>query len=469
MPLPLRPIAHDVGLVLLVPAGLALTGLGVALGAGEPAAALGFGMTAVGGGGIGGALVYGLRAERGQSALLARRTHAPSVMALAWLSAALLAAVPFAVVGLAGDGAATRVFADPVNALFESMSGLTSTGLTVSSDPSALPHALQWWRSILQWVGGIGILYFALALLPPEHDGTHMPELGEEMSTRGKGAHLLAIWGIYAGYTVLATLAFWAVGMPLWEAVNHGLTGIATGGFSVTADSFASYDRSIHLVGGFVMLLGAVSFGVHYAVLLRGRYGQIFRDEQNRLMALLLIGGGLLLALAVGVAGQEIPLADVAFQWASALLTAGFSTDYVAHWGPWPLLLLILGMFIGGASGSTAGGLKQRRAVHLVRGLLGTERASRLAPALYQPLRLALTLAVGTALLVLLGGVGWYDALFEATSALSTVGLSVGVTGADLPTGGRLVLVGLMWAGRLEVAAVMALLARSDRALVPKS
>jgi trk system potassium uptake protein TrkH len=458
-----------VGLVLLVPAGLALTGLGVALGAGEPAAALGFGATAVGGGGIGGALVYGLRAKRGQSALLARRAHAPSVMALAWLAAALLAAIPFAVVGLAGDGAATRVFADPDNALFESMSGLTSTGLTVSSDPSALPHALQWWRSILQWVGGIGILYFALALVPTEHDGTHRPELGEEMSTRGKGARLLAIWGIYVGYTALAILAFWAAGMPLWEAVNHGLTGIATGGFTVTADSFASYGRTIHLVGGVVIVLGAVSFGVHYAVLLRGQYGRIFRDEQNRLMALLLVAGGGGLALAVGAAGGEVPFADIAFQWASALLTAGFSTDDVARWGSWPLLLLILGMFVGGASGSTAGGLKQRRAVHLVRGLLGAERASRLAPALYQLFRLALTLAVGTALLVLLGGVGWYDALFEATSALGTVGLSVGVTGADLPVGGRLVLIGLMWAGRLEVAAVLALLARPDRAAISKA
>lgn len=458
MPPPLfRATAHDVGLVLLVPAVLALTGGAVAWACGEGAAALGFAVTAATGGFAGGALLYGFRAERPRSALLARRSHAPAVVALGWLLAAGLAAVPFLVVGANGSAPATALFADPVNALFESMSGLTSTGLTVSSDPGELPRGLQWWRSLLQWVGGIGILYFALALAPPEHDGSHAPELSEEMHASASGWRLAAIWGIYVVYTVAAAVAFRAVGMPTWEAVNHAMTGIATGGYTVTADSFAGYGRPVHAVGLVVLLLGAVSFGIHYVVLLRGRFGRIVRDVQNRTMAALLVAGTA--ALVLVLAARDIPFADVVFQWTSALLTAGFSTADVAPWGPAALLVLVVGMFIGGASGSTAGGLKQRRAAHLLRGLVRAERASRLAPALYQFFRLSAALALGTGLLVLLTGVGWMDALFEATSALSTVGLSVGVTEADLPVGGRLVLIALMWAGRLEVAAVLALLA----------
>lgn len=452
----LRATAHDVGLILLVPAALAVTGLGVALVAAEPVVAAGFGLTALLGGVAGGGLVYGLRSARTESALLARRAHAQPVVALAWLAAAVLAAVPFAVAGW--GTAAASAFADPVNALFESMSGLTSTGLTVASDASALPRGLQWWRSLLQWVGGVGVLYFVLALAPPEHDGSHRSELDEEMNAQASGSHLLAIWGIYAGYTLGAILAFWAVGVPLWEAINHGMTGIATGGFTITSDSFASYGRPVHLVGGVVILLGAISFGIHYVVLLQGRFGRIAQDSQNRLMAALLVVGTLALALAVPAAGMDLAFADVAFQWASALLTAGFSTQDVGAWRAGPLLILVVGMFIGGASGSTAGGLKQRRALALLWASGAPHAAMRRKAALRQLARLTATLILGTALLVGLGGAGWLAALFEATSALGTVGLSTGVTDADLPVGGRLVLIALMWAGRLEVAAVLAML-----------
>ena len=430
----------------------------MALIAGEPAVAAGFGLTALIGGIAGGGLVYGFRSARGQSALLARRAHAQPVVALAWVAAAVLAAVPFAV---AGWGAASaEAFADPVNALFESMSGLTSTGLTVASDASTLPRGLQWWRSLLQWVGGVGVLYFVLALAPPEHDGSHRSELDEEMNARVSGSHLLAIWAIYAGYTLGAILAFWAVGMPLWEAVNHSMTSISTGGFTVTSDSFASYGRPVHAVGGVVILLGAISFGIHYVVLLHGRFDRIARDSQNRLLAALLAVGTLALVLAVAAAGMDLPFADAAFQWASALLTAGFSTQDVGAWGAGPLLILVVGMFIGGASGSTAGGLKQRRALALLRRSGAPHATMRRTAALQQLVRLAAALGLGTGLLMLLGEAGGLEALFEAASALGTVGLSVGVTDADLPVGGRLVLIALMWAGRLEVAAVLALLAR---------
>lgn len=462
----LRTAAHDVGVVLAVPTGLALTGLAVALAAGEPAAALGFGGLAVGGGLLSGGLVVGLRGERqwGERVLLTRGAVARPVMAVAWLAASLLAAIPFLAAGAAeGATPATAVYGDPLNAWFESMSGLTSTGLTVTPDASRIPRSLQWWRSLLQWVGGIGILYVALGLAPDARDGSHGSELDTEMSTDygGGESHVGRIWGLYVAYTVVSGMAFWAVGMPLWEAVNHSMTAIATGGFDVTGDSLASYGRAVHAVAAVTVVLGAISFKVHAAVLLRGRPGALLRDAQSRLLAAMLVVGVGVLALATR--GDGVALADAAFQWTSALTTVGFSTEDVAPYGAVALGVLLAGMVVGGASGSTAGGLKQRRAVALLRRLAGRD-APRAARALRQLGRVAAALAVGAGVIVAASGAAPLDAMFEAASALGTVGLSVGVTAPDLAAPARLALIALMWLGRLEIAAVLALFMGCRRA-----
>ncbi|MEM1056512.1 MAG: potassium transporter TrkG [Bacteroidota bacterium] len=458
----LRAGAHDVGLALVVIAALALTGLGVTAGAGEMAGWWAFGGTALGGGTLGAGLLIVFRDHRDRSVLLARRTASKRVVAAAWLLASVLAAVPFAVFG-ASDGAntATVVYADPLNAWFESMSGLTSTGLSVSPDASQIPASLQWWRSLLQWVGGIGILYVVLALMPDERDASHLAELKEEMSTGSFSPRgvLGPVWLIYTGYTLATIAAFWIAGMPPWEAVNHGMTTLATGGFDITGDSFASYDRTIQFIGIVAMALGAISFGVHLVLLARARLGAIARDEQNRLMAVLLAGGGLLLWAATALGPPDVAVFDVAFLWTSALLTGGFATQDLSAWGALPLLLLILAMLIGGASGSTAGGLKQRRVLALLRWAKSRERSGKASAALRQVARLGAVLIMGTVALVLVGGAGWLAALFETASALGTVGLTAGVTGPDLPAGARLVLVLLMWVGRLEIGATLALFA----------
>ena len=441
-----------------MPAALALTGLAVAVVNGEGAAAAGFATTALVGGAAGGEIVLWRRDHASALGVHGHASH-PS-LALSWLLAAGLASVPFWTAGAdAGALPEVAVFADPLNALFESMSGLTSTGLSVAPDASRLPHSLQWWRSVLQWVGGLGVLYVALALVPHDRDGSDGDRLDPEINVdeSGGSGRLRSVWALYAAFTLSAGVAFWAAGMAPWAAVNHGMTAVATGGFSITSDSLASYGRGVHAVAAVAFVLGATSFGLHLAVLTQGRGGAAVRDAQNRLLAVLLVGGVVALALATRAA--DVPLADAAFQWTSALTTAGFSTQDVARYGPLPLVLLVAGMFIGGASGSTAGGLKLSRAAALLRRMAGRDAPSW-RPALRQAGRLGTVLAVGVGVLVVLAGVTPLDALFEATSAVGTAGLSVGVSAPDLAAPGRLTLVALMWLGRLEVVAALALFVR---------
>ncbi|MEM0963026.1 MAG: potassium transporter TrkG [Bacteroidota bacterium] len=444
------------GVVLLAVAALALTGLIIALVSGESDAMLGFAVTSGAGG-----LAGGLLRRSGHTHDAVRSSTAPRVVALAWLLAAVLAALPLWIVGLQASGTpAVEVFADPVNALFESMSGLTSTGLSVAPDASELPRSVQWWRSLIQWVGGIGILYVALVLTFVRNEADHGGELDAEMdvATTGGERRVLWIWGIYAGYTVAAGVAYWAAGMPAWEAVNHSMTTVSTGGFAITGDSFAGYGRAIHAVGVVAMLLGAVSFGVHAAVLLERRAGAL-RDGQNGLLALLLVLG----VLALGLASRsDVAWADTVFHWSSALLTGGLATQDLSTYGTAALLVLVVGMMIGGTTGSTAGGLKIDRLAAL---LTWTRRPATVRRrALHHLARMIALVGLGTVLLVLLTDSGPVACVFEATSALSTSGLSAGVTGPDLPASARLLLTVLMWMGRLEIAAVLSLVFIRQRA-----
>ena len=481
-PRPPGSAAHDLGLVLLVPAALAATAAVVAVAAGEPFALPGLALTAALSGGLGGAL---LAADRAGGAALLGPALTPALVAAGWLAAALLCAVPFLGVGAAdGVSPTTAAFADPVNALFESMSGLTSTGLTVASDASALPRVLQWWRSVLQWVGAIGVLYIALALTAPragndDHDG-----LSDEMSVDalpGRGARVVRdVWALYGAYTLASVGAFWAAGMPPWEALNHGMTGIATGGFTVTESSFQDYGPGVKLVAVVVMVLGSVSFVLHYLAVVRRRLGPVGRDAQVRLLAALLVAGPAALWLAVRVAEPDARAVDLVFEWTSALATCGFASVDERMWGTPALLLLAAAMFVGASSGSTVGGIKLRRVALLA---AAAWRAVGLGPAAVRvdgeavevgeggreaatvALAFAAALAVGTGALALVLGDTYPLAsiFFEATSALGTVGLAVDVVGPDAPASARLVLTALMWLGRLEVVAVVVLVAAAVR------
>lgn len=473
---------RDVGAFIHLPAVLSVPALIVCILADEAALAPGF-------------LVCGL-VSLGLGQALHRLNHADEASSLSgsmitvagvWLITGLLCAIPFAWWGRTSGAAVPEfaAFGGFWTALFEAMSGITSTGLTMAADESLLPHAIQWWRSTLEWSGGIGVVVLALAFIKPTEVRKELfsAEARESRIRPTFYATAKDIWWVYCGLTALAVGGFLAVGMPWWEAVNHGLTGIATGGFSITSGSFADYGVAIRVVGIVIMLLGSLSFRIHVAAV-RREWKTVLDDRVTRTLAGL-FAGGLVAIWALDALTPGAPaFVDLAFQWASALGTCGFSSAPIETWATPVVLVLILGMFIGGAGGSTTGGIKVDRAILVALGPIwnirrristrhgvqyyvidGEKVAEREALGRYRGAVSLVSLYVGsilagTFLLLLVLGSEFapYQVLFEAVSAISNVGLSQGITDAGLPWVAKAVLIGLMWMGRLEIIAVLILI-----------
>jgi trk system potassium uptake protein len=414
--------------------------------------------------------------------------HAMIIAALSWAIIPLLGAIPFWVTASFFSNAQTpatiQEFQDFWNALFEAVSGFTSAGLTVTLNESRLPHSLQWWRSFMQWIGGVGVIVLVLSVSEPSTDAYQL------YSAEGRSKRIAAtisatvrrIWWIYLLYTGFSILLFRITGMPWWDAINHGLTGISTGGFSIRDDSIASYDSAVQLAVIVVMTLGAISFPIHYQFITQKRLSALWQDSQHKALWLLLALGSFVLLFENRWFFGSFIWIDSLFQWVSALGTCGFETADLGNWSSSAKLLLILGMIVGGATGSTVGGLKLNRLVffgkavvwHLrkvimqpnepiyyrVEGETVTEaEASRTVEAATVLLVLWLTaIAIGVVLLLHVApGYSLINVIFEAASALGSVGLSVGITHPDLHWLGKVTLMLLMWIGRLEIVPVVVL------------
>jgi trk system potassium uptake protein TrkH len=354
----------------------------------------------------------------------------------------------------------------------------------MASDASALPRAIQWWRSLLEWVGGVGVVVLALALIRPAESGKVLMtaearehRIGPSFKAMGR-----RIWWLYGVLTAFSIILFALLGMPWWESLNHGMTGIATGGFTITSGSFADYGDGIRLAAVLIMLLGAVSFRTYAAVAIERKWRTLARDVPTLTLVGLFIAGVALLALIETQSPADRGLVEIAFQWASALGTCGFQTMDLTHWRGPMLLLLTIGMFIGGAAGSTTGGVKIDRTILVVMGPIWHMRrrlSTRKGVQYYvidgekvkeldalRRYRGAVALAslfvaciiLGTFVLMLTAGDGYapHEVLFEVTSAISNVGLSTGLTSASLPWMSKLTMIVIMWMGRLEITAVLA-------------
>ena len=404
-------------------------------------------------------------------------------VALAWALAAVLGAIPFIGAAIQNPGLpSVATFDDSLNALFEAASGFTSTGLTMVDRPGDLPHALQFWRTLMEWTGGIGLALLAIALMNPrtDHDDLYSSELNKPFGEDPRRM-VLEIWAIYTALTVLGIGLFCALGMAPWESLNHGMTAIATGGFAVTNDSFGAYSTSLQGVAVFLTLLGAISFAAYHEVLHRRNPLILLRRGPVVFVLLGVVAATGLLSLSQSQFESDGGFMTYLFQTASAFGTAGFSTVSLGDWHSAPLTVLILCMLIGGASGATTGGVKADRILLLCRGIgwrlqrlfgrdseqrvLDGDRVSaedariRVETAATLVSLWMLTALAGCLVLAPVAGEEWdfTQIGFEVMSALGSVGLSVGITGADLPASGKWLLIVLMWLGRLELFAVFAL------------
>jgi len=409
-------------------------------------------------------------------------------MGLAWLVFVTVCAVPF--YSMAAWHPTAGAYGTVVDALFESISGLTTCGLSMASDANTLPHTLQLWRSVLQWVGGVGVVVLALTMLSQASDPESLmgAEVGSSFAD-SVGETARRIWGVYAVLSLVAFGGYLATGMHWWEAMNHAMSTVSTGGFAVTSHSFADYGAGPRAVACVVMIAAAISFAF-YDRLVRGQWREALGSAQVHTLLVTLVAGA-----AITASFTEDTWGQILFQWCSAVTTCGLTTTgTLEEWTPIVLVVFGAAMAMGGCAGSTTGGFKTLRFYRalkalglriwssggadrsapgemLAEGALDDDVRARLVPMLKAGNFILLYLLSWVATML---GLAWTleeehavgQLLFESASALSAVGLSAGLVSGDMPMGAKIVVEVAMWVGRLEVVGGLALFFGLFRTLI---
>jgi trk system potassium uptake protein TrkH len=387
------------------------------------------------------------------------------VTALAYLLFGIVGSIAFLPVGSFIDG------------FFETMSGFTTTGLSVM-ESEKLPASLLFFRAYCQWIGGAGIMILSLAvLLPPGKSAFRLftSEYGKENLVGSVTATARVVTVIYLLLTVFGFVVFFFAGMTAWDAVLYIMATVSTGGFSPHGESAGHYAQPAVLAAlCLFMILGAVSFPLYHAARTEG-IRRFFQDLQFRwLIGILAVAT--LLASRLNLADPQALFVNF-FTFTSALTTTGFDLAHTPPSADGSSLIVLLLMIIGGSAVSTAGGIKLIRLIlffrlahwFVLRALLPEETV---LPVKYRDLVISarelmqlfafffiyLSLFFLSALLLVLLGFDIKDSLFESASALGTVGLSAGITAPDLALWGKLLLTFDMWAGRLEILPLLVLL-----------
>jgi trk system potassium uptake protein TrkH len=405
-----------------------------------------------------------------------RRIEGLAIVAATWLLIAHLAAIPYVWVGVG-----------PIDALFEAMSGLTTTGATVFKDFAAFGRGVFFWRSLTQWLGGMGVIALFIAVLPRLAIGGRELFFAEaagptdEKLTPQLRQTALVLWTLYAGITVVEIAVLVIVGMPLYDAVCHAMTTLAAGGFSPHLMSIAGYDNAtIDVVVTVFMFIAGANFALQYRAI-RGNLTALTKDEELRAYTGLVALATILLTLFLVRDG--VPLLDAlrhgAFQVVSILTTTGYASTDFELWSDQAKMVLFLLMFVGGCAGSAAGGPKVVRHVLMARYTI-RELKRILHPRAILPVKLAgrvvpetilrdvqvfmlfylLIFAIGATVVVTLGA-DLITGITASIACLGNIGPGFGGVGpmanfADLHPVSRIVLTLEMWIGRLEVLTVLA-------------
>ena len=403
---------------------------------------------------------------------------------LSWIAASIAGAIPYWISG------ALPSFTD---AIFESVSGFTTTGATVLEDYSLMGKGMLLWRSLTQWLGGMGIIVLGLVVLPNLRGGASIqlyqreaPGPFKDKLTPRLQDTARILWSVYLLFTLLEIVVLLLLGMTPFDALNHALTNISTGGFSTRPESIAAWNSpAIEWAMIFFMFVGAVNFSLHYRLLTSRRHRlQQLRDEELGWYVLACIAAFLTMMIYVYqqniyTSWQEI-VTKAGFQTMSILTSSGFtSADYVA-WGAFAQLLILALMLPGGCAGSTSGGIKWMRVILLLKNLrreivrLAHPRAvvdTRFNEAhvdkdvlhtVYSFVLLFLASIALLTLLLTLSGLDAFTSLGAAVSAVSNVGPAVGGLGpgetyASLSIFAKWSLMLGMLAGRLEIMTVFML------------
>lgn len=376
-----------------------------------------------------------------------------------------------------------------VDALFEIISGFTTTGASVITNVEILDRSILFWRSFTHWIGGMGILVFTVALLPALGMGSfHLFKAESPGPIAGKIAPRIkdTARNLYISYLSLTLLEIFFLtlgGMPLFDAALHTFGSVGTGGFGVNNDSIASYSTYTHFVIGIFMVLSGINFSLHFYLYTR-RFKEVIEDTELRHYLRFIAGATVVITLNLfftKYASFFISFRDAFFQVSSIMTTTGFSTADFDLWPTFSKLILIVLMFVGGSAGSTGGGIKVIRIVVLMK-MIKREVSKIFHPRAYAPIKLGkkaisndviarvnsfvtlhiIVFIVG-ALLISLEGVDFVTAISSVAATLNNIGPGLELVGptrnfAFFSDPSKLLFSFLMLLGRLELFTILALL-----------
>ncbi len=423
-------------------------------------------------------LIYGRRKKCAMS-----RNEGYIVVALSWVFFSVFGMVPYLWGGF---------IPNITDAFFETMSGFTTTGATILDNIESMPHGILFWRSLTQWIGGLGIVCFTIVLLPGFGASSQMLYLSEATGvTHNKlcpKTRVMAryIFMVYILLTAVESALLMAGGMGLFDAVCHSMTTTATGGFSTKQASIAYWHSPyIEYVVSLFMLLSAINFSL-YIVACKSKWKQLRKNTELKWFAcsvgLLTLVISVVLFLNNGY-GVEEAFRKSLFQVATCHTSCGFATDDYNLWPPFTWMLLIFAMLSGGCTGSTSGGVKNLRLI-IIANCIRNQFRQILHPRAVLPVRagfpfdnkLVTTVLVFFAAylsvafigwtLLMAFGVGFTEAMSTVISAMGNVGPGLGSFGpafswAALPDAAKWILSSLMLIGRLEIFGFLLIFYRS--------
>lgn len=410
----------------------------------------------------------------------ARLSQALFAVALIWLICAIIGALPFYLT-------AGMPYLDSV---FEAMSGWTDTGLTLAPDVDSLPYTLLFWRSLMQWLGGLGIVAFTVSMLTRSgltqfrlyrSEGRSEAFMPSVVSTG------FLIWKIYIILTLFSILLIKLSGVPFWDAINIALVAIATGGFSVHSAGIPYYNNMmLELLIIPVMIAGALPFKIYYVLYYKRNRISLFKDEQARLL-FILIGLGIIVVTydLFFLSGLDFTtsLRQGLFMTVAAVTSTGFQIASPNNWAAATVLFLTILMLVGGSSGSTAGGIKLSRIALGYRGIIWWFKRVFVSGKVLVPFKyegktipgsvaelevsknmliiiLYLLVIFTTAIVVMHFDPGTFDTsnvLFEVVSGICNNGISTGLVSPSMSPVSKVFFIMIMWIGRLEVMPVIVL------------
>ena len=414
------------------------------------------------------------------------RRDAYVVVTAAWVIFSFFGMFPFLI-----HGSITNL----TDAFFETMSGFTTTGASIIDDVEVLPHGILFWRSLMQWIGGLGIVFFTIAILPSlvggsvkvfaaEATGPIRAKMHPRLTTNAKW-----IWTIYLMLTICCGLAFWLAGMDWFQATNYSMTTTATGGFSIHNDSLAYFNSAaIDYVSILFQFLSGINFTLLYLVVVKMKFSTLLKNSEFKFYIFVVVSATLwIMYLLFTRMDYSLGHAfrNALFQVVSFITTTGLFNDEV---GLWPhITWMILGsiMYMGACAGSTSGGFKCIRSVMILKVVRNNFRQI-LHPNAVLPVKingqnipqaklisllaffsLTIMMVLVTVTIMIVAGIDNTNAVVIALSSVSNVGPSLAnqvgpsITWAMFPDYIKWALCLLMLMGRLEIMTVLVLFTRS--------